>query len=182
MQTGYKALAIILGILMIVSGVYCMMAPEIMFLTIGWVLGINMIADAIGNIATWSARRRIGLADGWTLAAGIISLIFGIALVGSESMQLAVDAFVAYMAASWLILIGMLRIVRALQLRRIHVELPGEVVAGYWWVPLVSGILLLIVGAFGLANPSVAAVAIGTVIGMSATVAGVNLVATACSA
>jgi uncharacterized membrane protein HdeD (DUF308 family) len=112
MRTSFKIVSVILGILMIASGIYCLATPGITFLAVGWIIGFNMIADAIGNIITWKDRKDEGMADGWTLAGAIVSLIFGIVLLGSNAMQLSVDLFVAYMAAIWLIVIGILQIVR----------------------------------------------------------------------
>ena len=182
MQTGYKILGVVLGALMVAGGIYCMVTPGLTFLTIGWVLGISMVADAIGNIATWFSRRKEGAADGLTLAIGIVSLLLGIALVASEGMQLAVDMMVAYMAAFWVLAVGVLRIARSLKLRRIHKELGTKIIAARWWAPLISGIVLAAIGVFGLVNPAVAAVAIGAVIGMTIVAAGANLITTACSA
>ena len=53
MNTGYKILAIILGILMIVSGIYCLCTPGLTFLAVGWIIGFNMVADAIGALMGW---------------------------------------------------------------------------------------------------------------------------------
>ena len=39
-------------IMMIASGIYCLCTPGLTFLAVGWIIGFNMVADAIGNIFT----------------------------------------------------------------------------------------------------------------------------------
>ncbi len=63
-----KVITIILGAVMIVTGVYCLLTPAITYLSLGYIVGFNMVLDAIGGIATWSDRKKKGAADGWTLA------------------------------------------------------------------------------------------------------------------
>ena len=84
MKNLYKIVALIFGIIMIGGGIVCLASPELTFLTIGWIVGLAMVADAIANIVTWGARRRAGQADGWTLAGAIVSLVFGIVLLTSD--------------------------------------------------------------------------------------------------
>ena len=182
MKVTYKILSVILGILMIVSGIYCLATPGITFLAVGWIIGINMIADAIGNIFTWKGRKEEGLADSWTLAGAIVSLIFGIVLIGSNAMQLSVELFVAYMAALWLVVIGILRLVRSVKLHQFHKAFNTKVIARRWWVVMLNGILLIAAGVFGLMNPAMTAVAIGTMMGLNIVVAGINLISTAWAA
>ena len=100
MRTSFKIVSVIFGILMIASGIYCLATPGITFLAVGWIIGFNMIADAIGNIITWKDRKDEGMADGWTLAGAIVSLIFGIVLLGSNAMQLSVDLSLCCWAAT----------------------------------------------------------------------------------
>ena len=178
MKTGYKILAVILGILMIASGVYCLCTPGLTFLAVGWIIGVNMIADAVGNIFTWKGRKELGMADGWTLAGAMISLIFGVVLLGSSAMQLSVDLFVAYMAALWLVVVGILRLIRSMKLRQFHKALDTQIIAKRWWVVTINGILLIVVGVIGLMNPTVTMMAIGAMMGLHVVMAGINLIST----
>ncbi len=182
MRTSFKIVSVILGILMIVSGIYCLATPGITFLAVGWIIGFNMIADAIGNIITWKDREDEGMADGWTLAGAIVSLIFGIVLLGSNAMQFSVNLFVAYMAAIWLIVIGILRLIRSSRLHQFHKTFDTNVIAKRWWVVMLNGILLIVLGILSMMNPSITAFAIGTMMGLNVLFAGINLISTACAA
>ncbi len=159
MRTSFKIVSVILGILMIVSGIYCLATPGITFLAVGWIIGFNMI-----------------------LAGAIVSLIFGIVLLGSNAMQLSVDLFVAYMAAIWLIVIGILRLIRSSRLHQFHKTFDTKVIAKRWWVVMLNGILLIVLGILSMMNPSITAFAIGTMMGLNVLFAGINLISTACAA
>ena len=122
------------------------------------------------------------MADGWTLAGAIVSLIFGIVLLGSNAMQLSVDLFVAYMAAIWLIVIGILRLIRSSRLHQFHKTFDTKVIAKRWWVVMLNGILLIVLGILSMMNPSITAFAIGTMMGLNVLFASINLISTACAA
>lgn len=55
-------------------------------------------------------------------------------LLGSNVLQLSVDLFVAYAAALWLIVIGILRLIRSSKLHQFHKTFNTKVVAKRWWV------------------------------------------------
>ncbi len=182
MKNFYKIIAIIFGIIIIGAGIVCLVSPELTFLTIGWIAGLAMTADAIANIVTWSARRRAGEADGWTLAGAIVSLVFGIVLLTSDILQLSVDLFIAFMAALWILTLGILRLIKSSKLHQIHKQSDTEIVAKNWWVVMLTGILLVLLGVVSLMNPAITMFAVGTMIGITILIAGINLIATALAA
>ena len=182
MKTGVKVLSILLGIVMIICGTYCLISPGLTFLAIGWIVGFCMIVDAVGNIATWNARKKLGIADGWTLFAAILSLCFGIIVIASNAVQFTVNIFIAYMAAAWVLWIGILRLARSAKMHHIRKELGNESIAKHWWLVMISGILLILIGILGLMNPAVAAIVIGTQIGIDILFAGANMIVAACIA
>jgi uncharacterized membrane protein HdeD (DUF308 family) len=176
MKLLYKILGIVLGVALISAGITCFTAPDITFLAIGYILGVAMIVSGISNAVTWSARRKLGLADGWTLAGGILSMVFGIVLIVSEAAQLAADVFVAYMAGIWIVAEGILRIVKSSALHTMNTATGGTTPARRWWVVLISGIALVLLGIFSIMNPGITAVALGLLIGLDIIFAGVNLI------
>ena len=90
-----KVLSVILGILMIIGGLYCLFNPALTYLGIGYVIGVAMLLDAIARIHAWWQYRKNGDADGWMLAGGILSCIFGLVLIVDVAAQLSVDVFIA---------------------------------------------------------------------------------------
>ena len=172
-----RIITVLLGVAMVAAGIYCLCNPAMTTLSLGYVVGVTMIVDAISGILLWRGRRALGFADGWTLAAAIASLVFGIVLTGSAALQLAVDMTIVYMAAIWLIVIGIMRVIFALRIHRARAVTGVQMLGRRWWVLLLVGLLLIACGIFSLANPSGLIVAIGTIFGLSILVAGLNLIA-----
>lgn len=167
-----RVLTIILGILLLVGGIYCVMAPVATYSALGWVIGLSMVAEGIGSVVTWNTRRKLGLADGWTLAGSIVSIVLGVFLLGSFALQLAVDMFLAYVIAIWLIFGGIARIATAIAARRNL----GRVGAGGWIGLLILGILIVIMGVLCLFNPLSVFAGVGLMIGVSIVIEGVALI------
>lgn len=174
-----RIITLLLGIVMIITGVYCLFTPMMTYMTLGYIVGFNMVMDAIGGIVTWSDRKKAGQADGWTLAGAIISLVFGIVLLGSTALQLVVDAVIVYIAAAWLIVIGILRIVHAAKVHKLRKALDAEILGKRWWLMMLIGILLVIGGILSFINPTGLIIAIGILFGLNIIVAGANLIAVA---
>ena len=70
-----KVISVILGALMIIAGVYCFFTPVETSAVIPFVLGIVMIGDGIGRIATWFDIRDIVRQSAWVLVSAVVSLM-----------------------------------------------------------------------------------------------------------
>lgn len=175
-----KTLSIIFGVLMIIGGIYCIAAPGITFLTIGYVVGVNMIFDGIGRIINWSQLRKESNSSVWVLISAILSLGFGVALLMSDILQLVLDVYIVYMIAIWLIILGALRIAHALRVKQARDVVETVKVdtqfGKSWWAAMILGVLLVVAGVVSLFAPATLAKVIGVVIGVSIIVAGANLV------
>ena len=176
-------LSIVLGILLIVGGVSCLVLPELTFMTLGYIVGIAMIVDGIGMIIAWFNRDRRRKGNGWVLAGGIISLILGIVLIGSEAMQLAVDMFIICMIIAWLFVLGIVRIVIAFRTRAAYKEVqkinPNTVIGRHWWIALILGVLMVAAAIACIASEhgaEIVARIFGILIGIGIIVAGVDMI------
>ena len=176
---GSRILAIIFGVFIIIGGIYCLMMPTATYMSLAWLLGIVMVVDGIANIVTWFQLRKSGQSSGWALFEAIISIIFGIVLLGSFAAQLAVDLFFAYMIAAWLIVTGIMRIGFSLQLRKLNQGVQPQSIGERWWFVLIMGILVIIAGIMCLFNPMIAMASVGMIIGISIIVVGVSVIALA---
>ena len=175
-----KILSVLFGIMIIVDGVICLVLPGLTFLTLGYMIGVSMLLDGIGRIINWFQMDRGTEQSGWVLTSAIISLIFGMILMGSDAMQLVMDAFIVYMAIAWLIVLGILRITHALRIRKMRSNIrdfqPDTPFGRNWWIALILGILLIVFGIIGLFAPATIIETIGTLIGLSIIIAGANLI------
>lgn len=177
-MTARRVLTAILGVLTIIAGFFCLLWPGMTYVAMVWMIGIVMIVDGIANIVSWSDRKALGLADGWSLAGAIVSILFGIVLVASNLMQLVMDVFVAYMVAAWLLIYGIIRIVMAFKLRSAHKALGSDYdgVGPRWGWVLCMGILMVICGVIGFFNPLSLMLALGVVAGIAIVIFGADLI------
>ena len=176
-----KFTTVIIGVLMIISGLYCLFSPGITYLTLAYAIGIGMILDAVGRISTWWKYRKSGVTDGWMLAGAGLSLVFGIILIGDAAMQITLDVFIAYMGAVWVLLHGVIHIVRALKIHKFRKEWDAVVIGKHWWILLLVGIVTCLFGVLSLMNPGIIMTAVGTFIGLGIVAAGANMIAVAAS-
>ena len=176
MKTVAKVLSIILGILMIISGLYCLFTPGLTYLMVGYIVGLSMVFDAIGRFVYWCQAKKEGQADGWMLIGAILSAVFGFFVLNSAALQLGVDAFIAYYIAIWLVCYGIIVIIRAWKIRRVHKNWDTKMLGKHWYTPLCLGILLCVFGILSLLNPTIIASAIGIYIGLGIISAGANMI------
>lgn len=173
-----KFFRIFFGILMLFGGFYCLFTPGLTYLAIGWIVGFSILFDAIANLFTWNAKRKAGLADGWSLAGAILSCVFGILILSSAALQLAIDAVLLYFVAFWLIARGVIRMVASVELQRAQKAAPESSFSKKWGWVMVSGILLVLLGILAFFNPLVLAFTVGIMVGWCIIFAGFNLLFT----
>ena len=166
-MSGMKIAAIIFGVLLIIGGVYCLMYPVATFGALGWLIAIAMFVEGVGSALTWKERRRYGLADGWTLAGAIVSILLGIGVLCSVAMQMALDTFLAYLIAAWLVFGGIARIMGGIKLNSIR-SWGVRVKVQNWWLLVVAGILLVIMGIVCFIHPMIAMASVGMIMGVFA--------------
>jgi len=80
------------------------------------------------------------------------------------------------MIAIWQIIIGVVGIVLSLKIRAERKELQTEYLGRNWWLILLTGVLLIACGIYGMINPAALINAAGVFLGLSIIVAGANIV------
>ena len=171
-----RVLAIIFGILLVIGGGYCLLVPFETYAAVVWLIGLAMIVEGVGSAVTWSDRRKLGLADGWTLAGAILSIVLGVFLLGSFAFKFAVDFFIAYLIALWLVFGGIARIAAAIGLRSYRNETGDKSPRTSWVGLLVLGIVVVILGVLCIFNPLAVMVSVGFLLGLAIICAGVGLI------
>jgi uncharacterized membrane protein HdeD (DUF308 family) len=150
-------IAVLLGVIAIVWP-----GPTVAVLVI--LVGAFALVEGVTNIMAGVRVR-----EGWAIAEGIISVIVGIVIV----VWPAITALaLLYLVAAWAILTGILRIVAAIQLRRvIHNE----------WLLAGSGLASVIFGVVAAVFPGAGILALIWLLGAWLIVLGVILIAFALS-
>lgn len=183
-----RVLVAVLGVLTIVAGLYCMMRPGLTYISLAWTIGAVMVVNGVANIVAWPERKKVGLANGWSLAGAVVSLVFGVVLMGSNLAKFLVDVYVLYMAAAWLVVYGVLRIAMAFKMRAARKRLLAAAAdsalvpagaqapkARWGWV-LCMGVLMVVCGVLGFLNPLTFALTLGLMVGATILMFGFDLV------
>ena len=147
-------LLVLTGILGILAGIFCIVAPAFA----GWVttlmIGIMMILLGILQIAGGIDLPKGTKGRGWTITGGVAAVILGILFATKTFDALAV---LTWIIAVFLVVEGILRIAGSLELK------PAE---GWGWL-MVGGIAAIILGFMLMAGwPESALWFVGTVIGI----------------
>jgi len=176
-----KIIGALFGIALIVGGIYCLVTPVETFSVFSWLIGFAMLVEGVSSAFTWNQRRKFGFADGWTLVAAIVSIVLGIIVLGSYAARYAIDAFLAYMIAAWLVIGGVSRIIAAVGLQRLGRSgiMPGNMASSSWILMLLVGILVVAMGIVCFFHPMIAMASVGMILGLSIIVAGISILAAA---
>lgn len=171
-----KAVTIILGILLVALGTYCTITPIETYSVISWLIGFSMIVEGVGSAITWNERRLLGLADVWTLIGAIASIVLGAFLLGSYVMQSAVDYFIAYVIAAWLIIGGVTRVIAAFNVRDFQDVYGTDMFGSNWIIMAVFGVLIVLFGVLCVLNPTALMAGVGFMLGFSILMVGLGFI------
>ena len=177
-MTAKKVLMIVLGVLVVIGGCYCVATPGITYLAMVWVIGFMMFFHAIEDLVTYGDRKKAGLADGWNLASAILSCICGLAIIISGVAELVTSVVLLYFLFGWMIASGIISIIGAFRLKRLreHGGAALERAVGKWGWYLALGILMIFAGCFGFAHPLISAISIGLIVGIDIIVTGIQII------
>lgn len=171
-----RILGIIGGVLIIMLGVSCLLTPIETYGIVGWLIAIALIMDGVGKVMLWNDLRKAGVHDVWAMVGGILSCILGVVLACSQALMVAVDIFIAYIVGAWILIAGCVRIARSFSMRHVQKELGDKVLGANWDLALITGILMVVLGIFCLANPVLVMIALGWQIGFALIVGGASLI------
>ena len=158
----------VLGILLTLSGIFCLFFPVRSSMLIPYMIGIALTATGIGKMLLWTEEKRFYGQNRWSLAGAVISLFFGILLIVSPTLQFSMGTTVIMLIGCWTTIMGILRIVHAFQLRKVTacVDLFGRPASNDWYMALLPGIAMTAVGMLNVFHPSIGLGMIGTLVGV----------------
>ena len=148
-------LSIIMGVLLVVCGVSCFMNPLETLLSTGYFIGIVFLVRGLAGIIRNFRYKIYGL----DFALNIVNAIVGVICVVRPGSTLAIDAMIIWLVSFWLIIQGCIRVALGCKAKKLNVDYP-------WIFEILLGILSVVLGIFSLANPYVAAVSVGMMIGI----------------
>ena len=122
-----KFLLVVLGILTIAAGVYCMLDPELTYMsTVGIIVGITLLLDGIGCIYGWYELRKLESSI-WLLLGGIASTVLGFFVLNDASLQVGVETFILYYISASYIVDGIIVVVYSCRLCKLHRNVKNRV-------------------------------------------------------
>jgi len=154
------------GVLALLFGVLALVWPGVTVLALALLFAAYAVVDGVGMVVSGLSRGGRGRRWSYVLA-GVVGIVVGVL----AALWPAVTALaLVLLAGVWAIVTGVLEIVAAVWLRR---ELTGE------WVLALLGALSVVAGVLILLRPDVGALALATVLGVYALLAGVVLLVAA---
>lgn len=159
-----KRLSLWSSILALLIGIFLFVYPFTTTAMIGWIIALLVFMSGITSLLMYtnSVERSF-----WYLLQSILSIIFGIILLSSSAMSLS--SAVIMIAAYWILISGILRLIGGFQMRR----------AGFYDANrfLSSAVLAILLGLFLLFNPALSAIFIGRLTGLLLIAVGVSGIA-----
>ncbi|MCW8518898.1 DUF308 domain-containing protein [Streptococcus macedonicus] len=159
-----KRLSLWSSILALLIGIFLFVHPFTTTAMIGWIIALLVFMSGITSLLMYtnSVERSF-----WYLLQSILSIIFGIILLSSSAMSLS--SAVIMIAAYWILVSGILRLIGGFQMRR-----TGFYDANRF---LSSAVLAILLGLFLLFNPALSAIFIGRLTGLLLMAVGVSGIA-----
>lgn len=156
-------LSVIVGILLMMCGFYCIFAPLPTFLTFGVVIAILLLVYGIVGIVNVIRKR----AEPITLIVDILAIIVGVIAIFSPAEGLLIDVILVYVVSAWFVIQGVISIVVSIKARKIQKG---------WVLGLILGIIGVIIGILSFFRPMIPAIAIGLMIGIFLIESGLNMI------
>lgn len=164
MRSG-KVVAILAGILYIMSAIYLMMNPAANMLGMSWLFAFSILMGGISEVVFYFKLPDV-LRDGWKLASGIFTIIVGIYLLSGAFVTLPI--ILPIVVGVWLIVFNVTRIVRAFKIRQELKSLSN--------VLLWTGIIGLLIGILLLNHPLFGSLTVAYILAISFLYQGITLV------
>lgn len=162
-----KIATILLGVLVIIGGVFALFSPGATFLSLAWLVGIMLLVAGVDSIAAYITHRKVGDVPIWELVSGILSILAGVLIISNTFTRALTTVMLVYAFATWITLTGILRIAAALEVKKIK---------GKWLLMMIFGIITIVLGIYSFIHPVFAAITLGYLIGFWVIMQGANLI------
>lgn len=162
--------SIILGILLIASGIFCIMAPVETFMSAAYFLAILLFIYGIFGIIRFFRKRALVIEFVMSVIAVVIGFIYVFRPGNTPAVgtPIGIDRFVLFVIAAWFLIKGCVTVGVSVRTRDVNRQ---------WFWGVIAGVLSIIVGVYCFIQPVFAAAATGTLIGICFVQCGIDLIA-----
>ncbi len=164
-----RVLWIIVGVLFVFAGIYCLANPDIGLLTLSLYIGIAMLISGIVDIVIFAKWNGYMFGAGWFLADGILTVLLSLFLLFNQSFTMLSLPFIFGM---WLLFSGINQFVNSFELQTLGVK-------GWGWFTAL-GVVLAVVGFFSLFDPIANLFALSILVGVLLICEGIATIVRAC--
>lgn len=168
-QMASRVVRIIIGILFIVAGIYCLYNPDVGLLSISLYLGVVLLLSGIMDIVIFAKCNRYMIGAGWFLADGILTVLLSLFLLFHETFTLLSLPFIFSM---WLLFSGINQFVNSFELQALGVR-------GWGWLTAL-GVLMAVIGFFSLFDPVANLFTLSALVGFLLIFGGIATIEQAC--
>ncbi len=161
-----KIVTIVVGVLLMLTGVWCLANPGALFLSLAFIIGIMMLISGFSHIVVYMTMEKQGERGGWIVADGALTAILGVIVL---SNQLISDAMIPVFFGMWILFTSIMRIMMALQKRATEDD------KGWGWM-FALGVLGILAGVYAFYNPILAGIAIVILVGVFFMIQGMNVI------
>ena len=160
--------SILLGILFIIAGVYCMIAPINTFFNAMTMFAIMVFAFGIFGIIRFFKRRALVPEFIVSILSVIIGFVYLFRPGNTAGELLVLDRIVLFLEAAWFLVKGSITLYYSITTRFVN---------NHWILQFITGILSIILGIYSFIFPGIAAQNIGILIGLWYIECGIEIIA-----
>lgn len=162
--TRFWWLFLVRGIFAVILGLLALLMPATTFAVFVLIIGVYMFIDGLFTVASAIGSRKTRPNWGWWLFSGIMGILIGVITFYNPF----VTAFaIVMLIAAWAIVIGIMEIIWAIQIRK---EIRGE----GWYI--LAGALSLLFGLMVFFIPEAGVVLLTVLFGLYALIIGIMLI------
>ncbi len=172
-----RVFSIILGVLLLFGGVFCLFNGGKAFEAWSWLLGLAVFLSGVGWVTVYRGVRRPRYDSRqtnniWTLLGGILAIIMGLGIILIDRMLQSWEFLLAIFLGVWAFLFGLILIGMAFKIK-LFANLDYHYHrSGFWVVILIAGIASVLVGGYGAFHPELVRELTGIMIGISLFISG----------
>ena len=149
------------GLAAILFGVLALIWPELTLLTLVALFGAFVLLDGLFNVIGGITSRKKNFYWWILLFTGLLEIAIGVLTLLWPNVT---GIVLLYLIATWAVVVGILDIVLAIQIRR---EIKNE------WILIIDGVFSVLIGVLLFIFPAASAVALAWLIGLFAIILGI---------
>ena len=155
----------IVGVILIVGGIFCFTQPAAVLLTMSALLGVSMLLCGVVDLIIFARGRQLMFGAGGFLLDGILTVLLSLFLLFNQGFTALSLPFIFGM---WLMFSGISKFVGSFDLKVLGVK-------GWGWFT-VLGVLLAAAGFFSFLDPVAGAVTMSFLLGILLILQGITFI------